>query len=509
MIGGLKKSTSSLAILAAAGLFAGGLAFSSTSARAADLGGDCCADLEERVAELEATTVRHGNRKVSMTISGQVNSALLWYDNGEESDVYVIDNSESATRMNIKGKGTISPGVTAGYQIEFDIKVSAAGGAVSENDADDGGNGVSLRRAEVYIKWANLGRVTLGQGSSAADGVVETSFVGASALAGVGYGISVGNTGGFTVYDTISGGYVIGGGAFTNPSPRVTWGAIGTDLDTGRTNRVRYDSPTIAGFTFSASWGEDDYWDAAVRYANEWNGIRFAAAAGYTWDADDNGGVDGGNSTTVFGFGSQCNITNPPSGNGQPGDGPGCFEQERWGVSAAIMHVPSGLWVAGGYSQIDYGVDEAWADVGVSVQNNFLSSPWFSLAAFDDTGTHWWVAGGIKFRMNSLGQSEITAQYNENDNVGNINFANPLLFGSTISGHGFGGFDYNSWGVAFGQNIDAIGGQLYIGYIHHEAEYNDVALSNFAAAVAGGFAVTETQIDASLDQVVAGMRIKY
>src|SRR5215831_8130585 len=28
------------------------------SAKAADLGGDCCADLEERVAELEATTAR-------------------------------------------------------------------------------------------------------------------------------------------------------------------------------------------------------------------------------------------------------------------------------------------------------------------------------------------------------------------------------------------------------------------------------------------------------------------
>ncbi len=32
---------------------------------AADLGGDCCADLEERIAELEATTARKGNRKVS------------------------------------------------------------------------------------------------------------------------------------------------------------------------------------------------------------------------------------------------------------------------------------------------------------------------------------------------------------------------------------------------------------------------------------------------------------
>ena len=63
MIGGLMKSTSHYALAAAAGLFAGALAI--TPAKAADLGGDCCADLEERVAELEATTVRKGNRVVS------------------------------------------------------------------------------------------------------------------------------------------------------------------------------------------------------------------------------------------------------------------------------------------------------------------------------------------------------------------------------------------------------------------------------------------------------------
>ncbi len=45
---------------------------------AADFDGDCCADLEERVAELEATTVRKGNRKVSPTVSGHVRTAVLF-----------------------------------------------------------------------------------------------------------------------------------------------------------------------------------------------------------------------------------------------------------------------------------------------------------------------------------------------------------------------------------------------------------------------------------------------
>ena len=60
------------ALLLSAALYGG----HSAPAFAADLGGDCCADLEERVAELEATTVRKGNRKVSLSISGQVNTTV-------------------------------------------------------------------------------------------------------------------------------------------------------------------------------------------------------------------------------------------------------------------------------------------------------------------------------------------------------------------------------------------------------------------------------------------------
>ena len=56
---------------------------------AADLGGDCCADLEERIAELEATTARKGNRKISLTVSGYVAQELTWWDDGGEQNVYL------------------------------------------------------------------------------------------------------------------------------------------------------------------------------------------------------------------------------------------------------------------------------------------------------------------------------------------------------------------------------------------------------------------------------------
>lgn len=48
-----------------------------TPANAADLGGNCCANLEERVAELEAMAAKKGNRKQTLTIYGEVNAALI------------------------------------------------------------------------------------------------------------------------------------------------------------------------------------------------------------------------------------------------------------------------------------------------------------------------------------------------------------------------------------------------------------------------------------------------
>ena len=83
MNGALMRASSRFAVAAALGLFVG-----VSSSQAADLGGNCCADLEERIAELEATTARKGNRKMSLTISGQVHRAVIWYDDGHSNKTY-------------------------------------------------------------------------------------------------------------------------------------------------------------------------------------------------------------------------------------------------------------------------------------------------------------------------------------------------------------------------------------------------------------------------------------
>ena len=128
--GGLKKSASRAALIAAATVI-------TTGAYAADLGGDCCADLEERVAELEATTARKGNRKVSLTISGQVNKLIMHYNDGTSSNTYWgIDNTNSSSRFNFTGSAKVSPTFSAGFNMTIEVASGARSVAVNQTRAE-------------------------------------------------------------------------------------------------------------------------------------------------------------------------------------------------------------------------------------------------------------------------------------------------------------------------------------------------------------------------------------
>ena len=121
------KTTSKTAVAVAAGML-----FSLSSAYAADLGGNCCNDLEERVAELEATAARKGTRNVSLTISGQVNRLIMYYSDGgteragpgwnrSSNTFWGIDNTNSSSRFNLTGNGKIDATRKAGYNITVEI----------------------------------------------------------------------------------------------------------------------------------------------------------------------------------------------------------------------------------------------------------------------------------------------------------------------------------------------------------------------------------------------------
>ena len=175
MFGGLTKTSSRIAIAAALGMTLGGFAMSASPAKAADLGGDCCADLEERVAELEATTVRKGNKKVSVTLSGWVVKLGSWWDDGHETNFYVGDKDTTlSSHFQISGSAQIAPGWSAGYTIAVETAGTSASVGFCENQFNDNcalfGN-VNTLLSYMWLKSDKWGTVNWGQLSQATDNV--------------------------------------------------------------------------------------------------------------------------------------------------------------------------------------------------------------------------------------------------------------------------------------------------------------------------------------------------
>jgi predicted porin len=305
------------------------------SALAADLGGGCCADLEERVAELEATTARKGNRVVSLQVSGQINKALLFWDDGVDSDVYVVDPDSDGSRFRFTGQAQISAGWTAGYTMEFSV-FDAASNLVSQTNDEGTVDGLRVRRNFLYVESERLGRFSIGQENQATDGINEIDVVATySSVSKTHY------SGGFAIRD--AGGGVLESGDLGGAG--LTWANVLGAIGGGQEDIVRYDTPSIYGFIASASWGDDDVWDVALRFAKEFNSVRVAAGVGYLKDDRDDSGVD-----------------------------------DQLSGSISAIHVPSGLFAtfAAGSRSFDNGeLDEAtniYAKVGISRR-------WFSPGA--------------------------------------------------------------------------------------------------------------------------------
>jgi predicted porin len=250
--------------------------------------------LEERVAELEATTVRKGNKKVSVTLSGWVVKSVNWWDDGDLDHFIVGDKDyDLGSRFAITGSAQIAPGWSAGFNMTVLAPATVFGfGANQLNDTGPFGD-ISTLYSYLFIKSDTWGTINWGHLSPASDNpavladisgtVIESNFV-----------FFEGN------------GFILrpeGGGGLNTTG--LTWGSfltcpglgagIGADCWGAAQPAVRYDSPTWGGFSFKASYGanrltgpfaladDSDFADVAVFYANDWGNWKVSAAYAFTW----------------------------------------------------------------------------------------------------------------------------------------------------------------------------------------------------------------------------------
>lgn len=143
----------------------------------------------------------------------------------EDLSVNTAGASDSRFRMVFD---TEANGVTYGGKLEF-----AFG---SSNDGGNDDTGLTKRVSEVTVA-GSLGKVSLGQGSTSLDGVSEASFT----PAGMSRSLDA-----YSITDASTVGLYARG----------NFG--GNNQDAGRQERLRYDSPSFSGLSFSASYDDND-----------------------------------------------------------------------------------------------------------------------------------------------------------------------------------------------------------------------------------------------------------
>jgi predicted porin len=386
------------------------------AASAADLDGHCCADLEERIAELEATAARKGNRKVSLTISGYIAQEITVWDDGGETNAYIHGlGPTQASHFKLNGQAAITPGWTAGYMLRIqDLTGNAFTGgsdAITQLNATKNDN-LNTQMSFWYLQSKDLGKVSVGRLAHAAKSAA--------------------------MFTDLSGTQIIDNYTFLAGFPHfrlressgalspLTWGQLGFCYTQGVPlggdcngivmNGVRYDTPVFGGFTASASWGEDDFWEVALRYAGTVAGFKLAFGAGYTEMTSE------ATSAVV------ATLTPKDSHFFQAG--------------GYAEHLATSLFVHGAYGRED--------NNGTVLANGFV----------EPDSEHYYVKAGIRRQWLPLGATVVYGDYAAYlDQLGPA----ALAAGATSS-------TLERFGGGIAQEIDAAAMTLYLKYQHYQAD---------------------------------------
>jgi hypothetical protein len=396
-------------------------------AKAADSGGDCCTDLEQRVDELEAATVRKTG-PVSVTLSGYVAKQVFSWDDGVERNTYVDDiGPTQATNFRLAGQAKIAPGWSAGFLLRIQDLSDSTMLLNQFNDNDN--QGLNVQMSDLFVKSDTYGTATIGKQALASKSVaMYTDLSGTQLVAN------------YVLFD--------GPGFFLRQHGhllKLRWGDIGYcysqqrpwggDCDGIVMNGIRYDSPTFGGFSWSASIGEDDDEEAALRYTQELGGFRVALGTGYSLNTSE--------------------IVQPPPVSRHKDSG---FFQ----VGGYVEHLASGLFI-----NADYGTED----------NHHV--PIFSGIAEPDSH-QWYVKGGIRRKWSSLGTTVLYGEYTQYlDQIG------PAALNAGVTSS-----EFTRWGFGVVQEIDKSGMSLWIKYREHDGELTggpfDGGLDAFRYVSTGG-----------------------
>lgn len=208
---------------------------------------------------------------------GQLNLGVLSVDDGASNDTFFGENSNVPSRIGLWFRSPDNDGLKLSFNLELGFGMTGSSSFSAQNsNLDIDFSRRSIRKLEVVLDTPAAGRLSIGQGSMAADGSAGTDLSGT----GVAHQVAVADIGGGTEFlrldETASGS---------------TLDDAFSALDGARRFRIRYDSPRINGFQASAAYGQEvlrsgndnDYYDIALGYLGERGAYNLEGKLTYEW----------------------------------------------------------------------------------------------------------------------------------------------------------------------------------------------------------------------------------
>ena len=208
--------------------------------------------------------VTSSSPRMQVALSGQVDRLLNLADDGKSTKAYFVDNNVSVSRLRLAANAQISEDLSAGTNMELAISPNNSADVSQVNE--DGSQKDEFRKVEALLQSKSWGDVFFGKGDPATKDIARMDLSNTDVLAYA----STGDPAGGLLFRTSDGEDLTS----TNIN------SVFTDFDQGRTNRIRYDTPKLQGAYASASYGADQKWGVAGRWAGIGHGLRAAAGIG-------------------------------------------------------------------------------------------------------------------------------------------------------------------------------------------------------------------------------------
>ena len=207
--------------------------------------------------------------KVKLSITGQVNRALLYYNDGNKDAVRHVDNDASSTRLTFKGSTQVTDDLKLGAKIEVQFESNSTGDVNQADNTAGGTNTFTQRKLEIFAASKRLGKVSMGQGSTGSDGMTESDLSGTSLVGSSAVSASAGALSFATATTGTTAGNPTVSGAFKN-------------LDgLSRDDRLRYDTPNFNGIVLSTSAVDGGEWDIAASYDAAYDSFKVSSKIGF------------------------------------------------------------------------------------------------------------------------------------------------------------------------------------------------------------------------------------